>query len=90
MVDGLLAEKFNEVLASGRLKKSLTPAEGEALKAESFADVAAKATRKIVGLMNAEKKIASPSAPSKKAGPSLSEAYPRTPSPGQLACARGT
>jgi hypothetical protein len=44
LVDGLLADKFNEVLASGKLSKPLAPQEAEALKATSFGDVAAKAT----------------------------------------------
>lgn len=63
VVDPILDAKFAEVVASGKLAKPLSAEAREALKATEFADVATKATREVVKLMNAGKKIAPPPAP---------------------------
>lgn len=60
IVDPILVEQFDAVLASGKVNKPLSPREAEALKKSEFADAAAKATRRVVGIMNAGKKIARP------------------------------
>jgi hypothetical protein len=62
--DTVLEEKLQEILKSGRLSKGPLPLEeANALMNEAFADVATRATRKIVGVMHAGKKIAPPSTP---------------------------
>jgi hypothetical protein len=63
IVDNVLTEKFNEVLASGRLNKPLPPVEAEELQRTSFADVATRATKKIVKVMNAGKAVLPPVTP---------------------------
>lgn len=75
-VDTILDEKFAEVLASGKLAKPLTPPERETLKDEAFADVAAKATREVVRLTGAAKRIAPPTPP-----PALAASAPARPAP---------
>jgi hypothetical protein len=63
IVDTVLNDKFNEVLASGKVNKPLTVAEGEELMRVSFADAATRATKKIVKVMNAGKSVVPPVAP---------------------------
>jgi len=82
IVDTVLNDKFNEVLASGKVNKPLTVAEGEELMRTSFADAATRATKKIVKVMNAGKSVVPPvaappalasSAPVHKAPPPVEE-----------------
>jgi hypothetical protein len=82
LVNALLKTKFDEVVASGALTKPLTPAQREELKKSAFADVATRATKEIVGMMNRGKQIAPPtpppttvsSAPAKGAAPAVAAA----------------
>jgi hypothetical protein len=74
-----------EVLKSGTLNKPLTPQEAEKLKRSEFADVAATATREVVRIMGAGKKIVPPPPPTmvadnareKPAAPRESEKAPK-------------
>jgi hypothetical protein len=63
IVDSMLKDQFDAVLASGKLVQPMTPAEAEALKKSEFADVAAKATKRLVKLMSAGKTAVPPPAP---------------------------
>lgn len=80
LVDPILNDQFNTIMASGKLTKPMTPAEGEALKATEFADVATKATRRLVKLRGVAQKVAPPppsnlvsSAPAKAPAPKKPE-----------------
>lgn len=58
LVDPYLDAQFSAVVSSGKLRPNMTPAEGEALKASEFADVATKATRRLVKLKGEAAKVA--------------------------------
>ena len=63
IVDRILDDQFNAVFASGKVANLKSAEEGEQLKKTEFADAAAKATKEIVKLMAAGKKIAPPPPP---------------------------
>lgn len=83
LVDKILDDQFNGVFASGKLNNLKSPEEGEALKKTEFADAAAKATKEIVKLMAAGKKVAPPPPPPPTlaaSAPAKSPAPPKTES----------
>ena len=63
LVNSILKDQFDAVIASGRLNKPLTAKEAEALKSEQFADAATKATRELVQLMRGAKTVVPPTPP---------------------------
>jgi hypothetical protein len=78
IVDRILEDQFNAVFASGKIAALKTVEEGEALKKSEFADAAAKATKEIVKLMAAGKRVAPPPPPP----PTLAASAPaKSPAP---------
>lgn len=63
IVGPMLETQFNALIASGVLNKPLSAREKEDLKKTEFADVASKATRRLVKLMNSGKAVVPPPAP---------------------------
>src|SRR5438128_989919 len=63
IVDIVLTKAMDDLVATGKLSRPLQPAEQEAMKKALFADVATKATRRLVQLMSGGKKVAPPAEP---------------------------
>jgi hypothetical protein len=63
LVGPLLEQQFDALLSSGTLNKPLTARQKEDLKKTEFADVAGKATRRLVKLMNSGKTVVPPPPP---------------------------
>lgn len=78
LVDPILNDQFNAIMTSGKLARPMTPAEGETLKATEFADVAKKATVRLVKLKGEATKITTPPTPP----PNLASSAPaKAPAP---------